>query len=61
MSSTLIDQYKSIFPNIVDLQSESYGRVSPYIEHQNIYIESNVDNDIEILVNLVRDKVLTEI
>ena len=55
MQNALIDQFKKIFPGIVDLQSETYGRVSPHIEHQNVYIESNVDNDIEILVNLIRD------
>lgn len=60
MQPGLVDYLKTMFPDIVDLESQTYGRVSPYLDHQNVYIESNVDNDIEILVNLLRDQVLKE-
>lgn len=61
MQSSLITQFKRMFPGIVDMESESYGRVPPQIEHQNVYIENDVDNDIMILVNLLKDKILKEI
>lgn len=60
MQPALVEQLKDIFPGIVDVQSSTYGRVSPYLDHQNVYVESSVDNDIEILVNLLRDQVLKE-
>ena len=50
-----------MFPDIVDLESETYGRVAPNIEHQNIHIESGADNDVEILVSLIRDQVLKDL
>lgn len=61
MNSAVIDQFKQVFPGIVDLQSETYGRVSPHIEHQNVYIDNAAENDIEILVNLIRDQVLKDL
>ena len=33
MQPALIEQLQRIFPEIVDLKSESYGRISPSIEH----------------------------
>jgi len=50
-----------MFPDIVDLESETYGRVSPTVEHQNVYIENNVDNDVDILVALIRDQIMKEL
>jgi len=55
MQNSVIEQFKRIFPGIVDLESKTYGKVPAQIEHQSVYIESNVDNDIQILVNLIRD------
>ena len=33
MQNTLIEQFMKIFPGIVDFKSETYGKVSPHIEH----------------------------
>ena len=32
-----------------------YGKISPYVEHQNVYIENDVDDDIDTLITLLRD------
>ena len=61
MNNEVIDTFKKIFPGIIDLKSETFGRISPFVEHQNIYIENNVSNDVEILVNLVRDQVMPDL
>ena len=54
-----------MFPDMIDVESQSYGRVSPHLQQLNINVETkedgNVDSDIEILINLIRDVVLKEI
>ena len=61
MQPSLIDQFKRYFPDIVDMESDMYGKISPYVEHQNVYIENEVDDDIDTLITLLRDKVLKEL
>ena len=61
MQPSVIEEFTKTFPGIIDLESESYARVPSNIEHQNIHIESGSENDIEILVTLIRDQVLKEL
>ena len=33
MNNEVIDTFKKIFPGIIDLKSETFGRISPFVEH----------------------------
>ena len=57
----MIYKFKREFPGIVDLKSDTYAKVPAQIVHENIYIGNDIDNDIEILVNKIRDSVLKEL
>lgn len=61
MSSSVIDQIKELCPDIIDLESASYARIPEHIQHESVFVENALDNDIEILVNLLHDTVYKEL
>ena len=46
---------------MVDCRSESFGKVSENLSHQNFFVEPGQNEEIKDLVSVVRDEVFSEI